>query len=438
MALLIAYPATGTGTPCDGPVNLVGQNVAFSTIVSGNGNQGGLESVGGDAMAKIQASTTTDQYQAVSRGFFGFDTAAIGDSDTITRASFFERTYAKGNGLGNFGIGISAATPAANNALPASTFQTVGSTEFASRTYSEIPANGTVNEWVFNSSGRSYINKTGYTWIATRIKPDMDQSATGVTWASNAESYYLGNFADESGTINDPKLVVDYTPSAGGMSVDITGGNSTDSQSVTIGTLSNGALYVTTSMRATASINRGVTSVSYGGNALTKVADYDNTGGSDRLRVTIWRLLNPPSGANTLAITPSGTPQSKVYGWISFSGVDQTTPEDAIGTGATGSSTTPSASVTSVTNEAYAIGVGILDSGSATVGFDGTQVPIVNESQGSRRGYASYEHQATAGAITMSETASGSVTWASVAIAVRPASSGGGGPVTSGNFFRMF
>lgn len=203
--------------------------------------------------------------------------------------------------------------------------------------------------------------------------------------------------------------------------VDIMGGNSTDSQAVVLGSLINGALYVITSMRAVLDVDRGVTSITYGGVSLTKVADFSDTGITDRIRLTVWRLLKPASGSNTLVVTPSGTPQSKTYGWISLSSVNQNTPEDVIGTGATANSANISSSVTTVASRAFVIDVGLIDSGSATVSAATSQTSIVNNSNGSRRGFASYKAVITPpGATTMTWTASGSANWGAISISIKP------------------
>lgn len=89
------------------------------------------------------------------------------------------------------------------------------------------------------------------------------------------------------------------------------------------------------------------TSATYNSVAMTSVGVvHANNSGSGY--VQMFRLVNPASGANTVAVTASTTVNALSAGSVSFTGVDQTTP---IGTPATafGFSTTPSVAVTGTT-----------------------------------------------------------------------------------------
>ena len=95
-------------------------------------------------------------------------------------------------------------------------------------------------------------------------------------------------------------------------------------------------LVVGVSLRGSTTVN-GVT---YGGTALTNVAD--NQGAGNQNRASVWYLLRPPSGTATVAVTLSGS-TSVMAGAVSFSGVDQTTP---LGTAAVANGTSANPSVT--------------------------------------------------------------------------------------------
>ena len=69
------------------------------------------------------------------------------------------------------------------------------------------------------------------------------------------------------------------------------------------------------------------TGVTYGGQAFTKI-DSLVQGGSDpepNAEISLWYLVNPPTGSNTFAGTCSGAGTLRIQG-ITFSGVSQTTP----------------------------------------------------------------------------------------------------------------
>jgi hypothetical protein len=77
-----------------------------------------------------------------------------------------------------------------------------------------------------------------------------------------------------------------------------------------------------------------VTACTYGGTGLTLVRRSGLSSSQDR--VEFWRLLNPTAGAATLAVTFSAAADGEVAA-ISFTGVDQTTPERTAGGDTSGS-----------------------------------------------------------------------------------------------------
>jgi hypothetical protein len=108
-------------------------------------------------------------------------------------------------------------------------------------------------------------------------------------------------------------------------------GLTTCSWSHTVGTGPYRALYVTIAGLGAAG---SVTSVTYGGVALTKIAS--NTTG---WTTDVWRLVNPASGAGTILVTyPALTQTFQFYrmGSLSVYGVDQTTPENTTAVAGTG------------------------------------------------------------------------------------------------------
>lgn len=79
-----------------------------------------------------------------------------------------------------------------------------------------------------------------------------------------------------------------------------------------------------------------VASVTYGAAALTKVADAASNSGSSR-RISLWYLLNPNSGTDTVTVTLTASGANTAANAISFTHVDQITP---FGTAATNTTTT--------------------------------------------------------------------------------------------------
>jgi uncharacterized repeat protein (TIGR01451 family) len=89
--------------------------------------------------------------------------------------------------------------------------------------------------------------------------------------------------------------------------------------------------------------NETITGVTYNGVAMTQVGAVNN---ANDAQVYIFRLVNPPTGANNLDVTwSSALNQGAVVGAVTYSGVNQTTPTGTFASNS-GSSTTPSVTVT--------------------------------------------------------------------------------------------
>src|SRR6267143_417594 len=169
-----------------------------------------------------------------------------------------------------------------------------------------------------------------------------------------------------------------------------------------------------------------VNSVTYAGAGLTFVRA-DIIAGS--VRSELWYRIAPATGANSVVVTLSATART-VAGAISFTGVDQTTPVDAQN-GATGTSVTPSVTVTSVTDGAWvadavafrSTGVGV-PSGNPGAGQTQrwSQYTEGGGNAANIRGKASTEGpRSPAGGVVMDWTLSASVDWAISGLAIRPA-----------------
>lgn len=69
-----------------------------------------------------------------------------------------------------------------------------------------------------------------------------------------------------------------------------------------------------------------INTITYGGNTMTSAGTRQVTGTGTAAWASVWYLINPPTGSNTLAITGNGSVTQIITNLISFSGVDQTTP----------------------------------------------------------------------------------------------------------------
>jgi hypothetical protein len=212
---LTVYPDAGTGgTTIDGNVERYGVNQTLSNIRSGAGT--GADDVGtDDDVALLRASTTSNQYQRLARGIYTFDTSPLTSSATLSAVVFGSYGWDLVTSLGAFEVDVVASTPASNNALVSGDYSNLDSSVFASIASGSLNAvngggAGGYNDFTLDSNGIANVSKTGISKFGTRINWDTDNSMGG-SWSSGASSYYNSYLADQSGTTNDPKLVITYT-----------------------------------------------------------------------------------------------------------------------------------------------------------------------------------------------------------------------------------
>ena len=207
---LTQYPDPGTGgTTCDGFANRDAVDESFVTIRAGAGTNVSTSDVNGQ-IASLVASTTTNQFANLIRGFFSFDTHALTASATIASAtvSFYLTSNFNNLGAGDT-IHLAGATPAAVNTLAASDYGNVQRTSFGSLVLSTTTTSA-YNAFTLNASGLAAINKTGVTSVSCQNDHDL-QNAFGGTWVSGGVLLFQGNYADQTGSSNDPKLEVTYS-----------------------------------------------------------------------------------------------------------------------------------------------------------------------------------------------------------------------------------
>lgn len=212
---LTVYPDAHTeSTSVDGRVTRNGVDEAFGTIRAGAGTEVGDSDANNNA-AKIVASSTSNQYADITRSIYLFDTSTLADTANITAAVFSlyregSTDTLTGGSSANSTWELVASTPASNTALVAADFSQVGSTSFGSSAIHADLTNSVYNNITLNASGLAAISKTGVSKFAIRFKWDLDNTTTGITWASGGEIRSIVSNADTSGTSQDPKLVVTY------------------------------------------------------------------------------------------------------------------------------------------------------------------------------------------------------------------------------------
>jgi len=201
------------------------------------------------------------------------------------------------------------------------------------------------------------------------------------------------------------------------------GGSTSVSWSHTTGSGQNRIMILGVSIRNT---TISVSSITYGAQSLTFIRA--DTHASATIRSELWYLIAPASGTATITVTLSGTSKA-VGGSSTYTGVAQTSPIDVNG-GTTGTSSSPSQSVTVSTAGSWLLGHLAISGTGQTVSSEGSGQTMRwdNETSGGaaasrNRGHGSDKGPVGTGSQTMSWTASASVDWAVSVVAFKPATS---------------
>lgn len=191
---------TLTGTPSlYGNVSRSGVNQTLSAIRIGAGNDvNNSPSLG--YLTNLTATTTSNQFGALTRSIFLFDTSSIPSGATIVSASLRIPTVAKLNNLGSDDIIVVSSNPASTSSLATGDFSTLGSTSFGSISYSNFTPNSTA-QISLNSFGLANITKGGISKFGLVNGWDFSGVFTGGTWSSNAETSFTSTFTTTSLTI---------------------------------------------------------------------------------------------------------------------------------------------------------------------------------------------------------------------------------------------
>lgn len=213
------YPAAGANSPVDG-------NLGRTSTENGGGpSTGTWADIRGGTSANIVDSVSATQnaaqlydgeagsakWDAMTRSIFGFDTSAIGDTDTIDSATLSFYGSASTDGLAGAAVVVDRSVPNSSSGLAAGDFDVSrwdGVEQSTARITISSWVNGSYNNYTLNATGLSNVSKTGITWYGLRHSNDFDNSEPATF---NGNSRIIPYFADQTGTTNDPKLVVVHT-----------------------------------------------------------------------------------------------------------------------------------------------------------------------------------------------------------------------------------
>lgn len=210
MATLTVFPDPHTeSTSVDGFAHRGDVNETFAALRAGAGTLA-VSDGATEYIARLFASTTTDQFKRLTRGVFLFDTSALTADATVSAETLSIYLFALTTGLGTTSLQVVASTPASDTDLVAADYAELGTTSFASLAFGSV-ADAAYNDLTLNASGLAAISKTGITKYGTRTEWDRAGSFDG-SWSSDANTGVAARFADTADTTSDPKLVLTYEP----------------------------------------------------------------------------------------------------------------------------------------------------------------------------------------------------------------------------------
>jgi hypothetical protein len=211
--VLTEYPDADPETSTvDGAVGFYSEAANTWATVRDNAGSGVDDTALSDVAAYIRAYSTTDTWTGMSRGIFLFNTSALTGSAVISAATKSLYGVSKRDDVAwNAALNIYTSAPASNTALEAGDFDSLGTVAQSdtSITHDSWSIAG-YNDFALNSTGIGNISKTGITKFGSRFAT-YDVANSAPTWSSLAINRVNCYYADQTGTTNDPKLVVTYS-----------------------------------------------------------------------------------------------------------------------------------------------------------------------------------------------------------------------------------
>lgn len=188
---------------------------ALATIRASAGVSNSYDTGSSNLEIRLRASTTLNQYQYLARGFFLYDTSALGASAIISVATVGLYFDAKVTTLGTNDIHIVSSTPNSNTVLANGDYSQVGSTSFGNWANAVFGGAGYMTKNL-DANGISNVSKTGISKFAIRCSSDLNNNTTGISWSNSSVMNYSFTSGGYAGTTRDPKLDITYTVPATG------------------------------------------------------------------------------------------------------------------------------------------------------------------------------------------------------------------------------
>src|SRR3990167_1285515 len=206
---LTVYPDAGTGlTTVDGTAGRNGVSEDWATIIAGAGTTSNATG-NPQNLFLAQVTATSDRFSAFNRFIMTFYTSALTSAATISAAVLSIFGVDKNDGLvAAPNVDIYTSTPAANNALANADYSQIGSVSQTGSpiTYASWSTTG-YNDFTFDATGIGNISKTSISKFGAR-NANYDVAAVTMPWVINEFCRLQASTSDNTGTSQDPKLVI--------------------------------------------------------------------------------------------------------------------------------------------------------------------------------------------------------------------------------------
>ena len=217
---LTVYPVDGTTVSGDVSRRVAGEGESWSSIRVGGGTENRYSLDDFNPAYIVCSNTTNGYWTLLRRSIFLFDTSALTSSATISGTTMSLYGISKYNGLGSgngIDLDVYTSTPASNTALQNSDFGQIGTTSQTGSPISWDSFNTSAyNDFVFDSTGKGNVSKTGISKFGVR-NSSFDVLGGTPHWVGNNDASGMNiSGPSHTGTSQDPKLVVTYSlPSTG-------------------------------------------------------------------------------------------------------------------------------------------------------------------------------------------------------------------------------
>lgn len=199
----------------DGSVERSVVSESFATIRAGAGTGFNKSSALYASPMLSSVGATSGNYGTMRRALYNFLTSSLPDTANITVGTFSIYGNGKSNTMALSNAQAAAAltgnTPSTYTDILAADYAIAnfGSTRFASDINYDLWSTTSFNSFDLNTAGKLAISLTSYTGFSVRIATEADNTDPG--GAVDTSVYYTNTFLNQSGTSEDPVLVVTYT-----------------------------------------------------------------------------------------------------------------------------------------------------------------------------------------------------------------------------------